>query len=240
MFVQERHKELMALLGTRGSMTVREIEQALNASSATVRRDLDQLARQGRILRTHGGAMHPTALQGEPIFQQRAKVARAAKQTVANKAASMVKPGQIVYLDAGTTALLTARPLAARSDLTLFTNSVPLLQLARPDGAKIVSIGGELRIPSQALVGSPALAWLERLHFDMAFIGASGLDEEKGASVTSLEEAAVKQAAMARAAQAILICDMSKWNKPAAVTFAPWSDFDDWVSSAKKTDEKKQ
>lgn len=230
MFNQERHQRLLERLEKMGRLTVKEIEQALGASPATVRRDLTELAREGLVIRTHGGVLHPSALHGEPVFQQRVKTDFKAKEAIAHKAASLVKSSQTVYLDAGSTALAVGRLLAPRRDVTVYTNSIPVCALGLPDGAKIHLIGGELRVPSQSLVGGFGMSWLAHLRFDMALIGTSGLHPEEGASTTSMEEAAMKQAAMARAKRRVLICDMQKWDRPATVQFADWADFDLWVT----------
>jgi DeoR/GlpR family transcriptional regulator of sugar metabolism len=230
MFAQDRRRRLLDLLARRSRLTVREIETALAASPATVRRDLADLARTGGLVRTHGGVIHPAALQGEPALQQRARVSMRAKEAVAERAAAHVPANATVYLDAGSTALAVARRLVARRDVTLFTNSLPVLLMARAGGARVVAPGGEVRVPSQSLVGSLALDWLKHLRFDVAFIGASGLEARDGASVTSLEEAAMKQAALARASRAILVADAAKWRRPAAVRFAGWNAFDRWIT----------
>lgn len=229
MINHERHRQLLDLLEKSGRLTVKEIEAELGASPATVRRDLTELAREGLVVRTHGGVLHPSALHGEPLFQQRVKTAVKAKEAIACKAASLVGASQTVYLDAGSTALAIARQLAPRHDVTVYTNSIPVCALGLSDGAKIHLIGGELRVPSRSLVGSLGLDWLSHLRFDVALIGASGLDPEEGASTTSMEEAFMKQAAMARAEKTILVCDSQKWNHPASVNFSAWETFDRWV-----------
>ncbi len=229
MYNQERHQRLLELLEKMGRLTVKEIEAALGSSPATVRRDLTELAREGLVIRTHGGVLHPSALHGEPVFQQRVKTAVKAKEAIARKAASLVGASQVVYLDAGSTALAIGRLLAPRHDVTVYTNSIPICALGLSGGARIHLIGGELRVPSQSLVGSLGLDWVSHLRFDMALIGASGLHPEEGASTTSMEEAAMKQAAMARAEQCVLVCDMQKWGKPETVQFADWAGFDRWV-----------
>ena len=230
MFAEERHKKLLSFLELKGELTVPEIEAELKASPATIRRDLTLLERLGKIIRTHGGAMHPSASEGEITYQQRALVNMNAKEQIAQIAASYVKPGNTVYLDAGTTCQALAKLLRDQKGLTLFTNSVPLLSLARNSGAKICVPGGELRVPSLSLVGSIALKWLENIRFDIAFIGASGLHPSEGASVPSFEEAAMKQAAMNRSEKTIILADFSKWNQPQAVLFGKWSQFNTFIS----------
>ncbi len=233
MFAEERHKKLLSILGMKGEMTVPEIEAELRVSPATVRRDLTLLERLGKIIRTHGGAMHPSVSEGEITYQQRAMVNINAKEQIAQIAASYVKPGSTVYLDAGTTCQALARLVRDQKGLTIFTNSLPLLSLARNNGAKICVPGGELRIPSLSLVGSIAIDWLENIHFDIAFIGASGLHKSEGASVPSFEEASMKQAAMQRAECSILLADFSKWNVPQAVLFGKWHQFNTYITDQK-------
>ncbi len=229
MINQERHQRLLELLAKTVRLTVKEIEVELGASPATVRRDLTALAREGLVVRTHGGVLHPSVLHGEPVFQQRVKTAVKAKEAIARKAVSLVGDHQTVYLDAGSTALAVGRLLAPRRGVTVYTNSIPVCALGLSDGAKIHLIGGELRVPSQSLVGGLGLDWLAQLRFDVALIGASGLHPEEGASTTSLEEAAMKQAAMARAEQTILVCDSHKWDHPETVHFSAWETLDRWI-----------
>lgn len=112
----------------------------------------------------------------------------------------------------------------------MFTNSLPLLAEPEPAQARIISIGGELRRVSRALVGGISLGWLKRLHFDLAFIGCSGLFLEEGASTTELTEASLKHECASRAGRAILLADSSKWERPMAVQFAPWTLFKDIVT----------
>jgi len=107
------------------------------------------------------------------------------------------------------------------------------VQAAQIDGARIIATGGALRVPSQSLTGALALEWLGRLRFDFSFIGASGLHALDGASVTSLEEAAVKRAAMLRSKTVVLVADATKWDKPAAIGFAPWGEFHFWYTDTR-------
>ncbi len=214
---------------------VREIQQALEASPATVRRDLAELAGRGAVVRTHGGVFHPSALRGEPVFQQRDRVANAAKQAMAGCAALHVTENAKVFIDSGTSTMPVGMLLLARMDLTLFSNNLPLLYSGRDEGAKLISTGGQVRVPSQSLCGSLALSWMEHLRFDIAFIGASGLDPEEGVSVTSLEEAAMKQAAIRRSRKTVLVADAQKWEQPAAILFAAWNEFDVWVTDTPLT-----
>ncbi len=233
MFAHERRHKLVELLAREGRLTVGDIEQALDVSPATVRRDLAELAERGELVRVHGGAVHPAVLHGEPPFQQRTHAAPQAKKAIAERAVKFAGEDAVVYIDAGTSALAVAQMLLGRPDVTLFTNSVPVLEATPESGARIITIGGNLDVPSQSLMGALALNWMRRLRFEVAFIGASGLDAEEGASVISLEAVAMKQAVMERAANVVLVADAQKWNNPAAMHFAEWEQFDVWVTDTR-------
>jgi DeoR/GlpR family transcriptional regulator of sugar metabolism len=122
------------------------------------------------------------------------------------------------------------RALVERPALRIFTNSVPLLALAGDARATLSSIGGEVRRVSLALTGGLAQTWLENLRFDAAVIGASGIEIDSGASTTEVAEAAVKTEALRRARRRILVAHAEKWGRPAALRFAPWGAFTDFVT----------
>jgi len=175
--------------------------------------------------------MHPNYLQGEPSFDQKTVQGMELKRKIAQAAAAMVPDHATVFVDSGTTCLEAGRLLGERATLTLITNSIPLAhQLARAK-ARVLCLGGELRGISSALVGSFALSWLDSLRADWALIGASGLHLTEGVSTTELNEAAIKRQFLARATKKVLLADSLKWSKPAAIRFAEWNQFDDWITN---------
>ena len=235
MFVQERHRAIETIIRQKGRQTVGELARQLGASGITVRRDLRLLEAAGKLVRAHGGAFHPEFLDGEPGFARKAVDAVEIKAALARVVvAELPERGQI-FLDAGTTCLEVARQVLDRRELTIVTNSIPLLQLGTQAKARVIAVGGDVRAVSLALVGGLALDWLRSLRFDVAVVAASGLDAREGASTTELSEAAVKQLACARAAKRILVSHAAKWNKPAAVAFAGWEIFQLFVTDARLT-----
>lgn len=232
MIRHERQKAIVDLLARRRKLSVDDLQRALRASPATIRRDLADLQRGGALLRVHGGVLHPEYLAGEPTWTMRARAAPSAKLAIAVRAAALVRGGQTVFLDAGTTSYEIGRRLLGRSDVVLFTISLPLLEAAREARARVIGIGGEYRRATRALVGELALAWLRNLRFDLGFIGAAGLSAEEGVSTTELREAAIKEEVLGRSRTRVLAADGSKWERPVAIRYAPWSAFDIWVTDA--------
>jgi DeoR/GlpR family transcriptional regulator of sugar metabolism len=232
MFSHERHRAVVALLAEHQRLSVQDLERALKASPATVRRDLRELERRGEVIRVHGGVIHPSFLDGEPSWDHRRRDAVHGKAAIAARAAELVRGGQSVFIDAGTTCLDVARRLLPRNDVTLYTISVPVLDAARTAHARVIAVGGEYRRADRALVGGLAMDWLRNLRFDMGFIGAAGLSEKEGASTTELREVAIKREVIRRSATPVLVADGSKWERPAAIRYAGWSEFKIWVTDA--------
>ena len=230
MFAHDRQHRIVALLENQQRLGIDELQQMFKVSAATLRRDLTHLQRIGKLVRTHGGVTHANLGAGEPAFERKARTAAGAKAKIAAAASHLVSANATLFIDAGTTTLELGRLLLARDDLTIFTNSLPLLNERRAGRSLLIAIGGELREISRAFVGSLAMDWLKHLRFDYALVGASGLDVGDGASTTELMEAAIKKEAIARARRAVLLADASKWNKAAPIRFGKWKDFSAFVT----------
>ncbi len=230
MFAQERQQKIIELLKERARLSVPELVGELGASPATIRRDLSFLEDFGKILRTHGGVLAPGRSDTEVSYDRKSRQELSAKMAIAEAAATMAEDGDSVFVDSGTTAFRAGVKLLAREKVTLFTNSVPLLAQARSPGCRMVALGGEVRSVSLAMVGGELLGWMHRIRLDLAFLGASGIDPEKGPCTTELGEAAVKSAAVRNSRRAVLLADASKWVRTAPVRFSDWADFSDVVT----------
>jgi DeoR/GlpR family transcriptional regulator of sugar metabolism len=225
-----RQSAMLDYLRQHPKVSVRELQKQLEVSRSTLWRDLVELEEQGEVVRVHGGVVHRDYLRGEPKFDRRRREAPQQKQAIARAAAERVPENASVYLDAGTTCLEIARQIWLRSDVHLFTHSIRLLAEAEAAEATLTCVGGVYRPMSEAVVGGLSLSWLEHLRFDVAFIAASGLSPEEGASTTETTEAGTKQAILKRARTRMLVADAQKWNKPAAVHFGQWDAFDIWIT----------
>lgn len=230
MIAHSRYQAILEALEQQSPLTVAELRKRLGASSATLRRDLTFLEQIGRVVRTHGGVMHPRHGDSELSFDRKSRAALAAKATLAETAAGLARPGQAVFVDAGTTTLETGRRLLAMEGLTVFTNSVPLLQERPAARTRVIALGGEVRTISLALVGAEALQWTQRLRLDVAFLGTSGIDPAVGVTTTELSEAAVKSSVATHSRRVVVIADRSKWGVPASIRYAEWTQVHDLVT----------
>jgi DeoR family transcriptional regulator, fructose operon transcriptional repressor len=230
MFTPERHNAIKRIVRKHRRMHFVELQRLVKVSPATLRRDLTELEQNGDIIRVHGGVLDPSYVRAEISFDERAVRNRAAKTAIAAAAARLVPAGATVLVDAGTTCLEVGKSLLARKDVRLITHSVALVQGAIQGEANVLCVGGELRKVSGALTGGAALGALNLIHADIAFIGASGLDLERGCFTTELTEAEMKKALLARANRRILLADHTKWQNPSTIHFAGWKDFTNWIT----------
>jgi DeoR family transcriptional regulator of aga operon len=215
----ERWNDLLSLLAGRGRLSVEDAAGELGVSAATIRRDFDQLAQQQMLTRTRGGAVAHTVTYDLPLRYKSARRA-SEKQRIAAAAADLVQPGAIVGINGGTTTTEVARALATRADLhagvgspaiTVVTNALNIggELVVRPH-VKIVLTGGVALPQSYELVGPLANGVFDQVTLDVAFLGVSGLDIERGATCSNEDEASINRQMAVRAERVVVVADGSK------------------------------
>ncbi len=228
----DRRQKILELVRADESVAVQDLLDALGTSPATLRRDLVALENEGKVVRTHGGVLHPRRLSAEPSFSVKQQQSPTEKLVIGRTAAQAIPKGATVFIDAGTTCLETGLALLERNENQLFTNSLPLLYHGCSQPGRVIALGGEVRSISRALVGGMALEWLRRLRFDYAVIGASALDPDMGAFTSEVSEANLKSQALQHASTTLLLADSGKFSLGAPVNFAQWQDFSHWFTDA--------
>lgn len=210
-----RLNAILDLLAASGEVTVEDLVDRFGASPATTRRDLDSLAEQRLLTRTHGGAVAQAVAYELPI-RYKSHLRTQQKEAIAQAAAALVLPGMVVGLSGGTTTTAIAAALAARDDLaaggiTVVTNAVNIAaQLATRPDIKVVVTGGVIHSRSYELVGPFVEQLLRGVRLDIAFIGVNGMDAASGASTQDEREAAVNRMMAERARRAVVVTDSSK------------------------------
>lgn len=228
-----RQKAMVEMLAGRDAMSVAELAVHFRVAPMTVRRDLDALARQGRITRTHGGALLAAPSVVAFRFQERRQSRLAEKAAIARAAAALVQPGMTVILDTGTTTLEVARALGGVPGLKVLTSSLAVASalLAHSD-LELVLLGGTVNKGSPDLSGPLTEENLAQFRADVAFIGADALDAG-GLYTSSQEIARVSRAMIASARRAILVADSSKFDRTSFVRFAGWGEVDLLLTDAR-------
>jgi len=232
------------LLAERGFVRVAELSDAFGVTPVTARADLDALERDGLVRRVHGGAVPvgagPSAEprpEREPSFEEALAASVVPKQQIGERAAAMVRSGQSLILDVGTTTLQVAKALRARADLddlTVFTNGLSIALELEPEIPRftVVVTGGTLRPRQHSLVHPLAGSILDDVHVDLAFIGCNGVDPERGVTNANLPEAAVKALMLGAAGRAVVVADASKLGEVHLGRIAPIDRFDALVTDA--------
>jgi len=206
-----------------------ELAQRFAVSEMTVRRDLAQLALEGRLKRVHGGAVSE---REEPPFEQIAVRRLAEKARIGRAAATLVADGQTVMIDIGTTTLQLARQLRGRK-LTVVTSSLAVIEELLPEeGVELVVLGGSVRRNYRSLVGVLAEDALRQLSCDVAFLGASGLGEDLFVMDTTMVEVPIKRGMIAAAKQTVLLADSAKFEMHGSVRVCRASDLHTVVTDA--------
>lgn len=221
-FAVERRRRILDHLRTNGSASLRDLVDLTESSEVTARRDLRALEDEGLVDRRHGGAVLRGSPLHEPSYAEKARVAAAEKDAIAEVALGMISAGDAIVLGAGTTTQALAKRLLRFPELTVVTNSLLVAEaLVRAPGVEVVVTGGTLRGSIHALVGSAAEQSLGGLRTVRAFISGNGLTAERGLTTPSMVVATVDRALAAAAQEVVVLADHTKVGHDTMVQTVP-------------------
>jgi DeoR/GlpR family transcriptional regulator of sugar metabolism len=222
-FARERQEHIARIVEEHGRARVHDLAATFDVSAVTIRKDLAALEAEGRVVRTHGGALTPARNRPERAFDVRERLQRAEKETIGATAAALVVDGESIALDASTTALAMARHLKARGPwvhLTVMTNGLRIgAELAGHPGVTVAFPGGFVRWEALSVVGPLGAGLFEKVNIQKAFMGAAGFTLETGLSDATEEEAQIKRLMVGAAREVIALVDHTKWGRSAFATF---------------------
>lgn len=209
MLTQQRKQLLLDRLAKDGRIIAKDVSAELALSEDTIRRDLRELAGEGRLQRVHGGALpsSPTVAN----LAARRGMASDEKRRLGRKAATLISRKQRVFIDGGTTHLELVRSLPPDLAITIITHSPTIAAALEPHQlVDVILIGGTLFRHSMVAVGAAALDAIQRLRIDLGFIGLTGLHPQDGGTTGDFEEAAIKRAIIERSAEAVSLVTSEK------------------------------
>ncbi|MFZ5814959.1 MAG: DeoR/GlpR family DNA-binding transcription regulator [Bacillota bacterium] len=219
MLSAERRQYILSLLEQQGKVHAGDLARELAVSEDTIRRDLRDLAEAGLIQRVHGGALPLSP--NPPSYQERERIGGAEKAALGAAAAQLVRRGQILILDAGTTTLAVAQHLPESLEATVITNSPPIaVALASHPKVEVVLLGGRLMKEARATVGVTVVEELERVRADLCFLGVCSV-HPTGIATWDREEAQVKRAMIASAAEVVALAPTDRVGTSAPFIVAP-------------------
>ncbi|MGJ4856165.1 DeoR/GlpR family DNA-binding transcription regulator [Labrys sp. KB_33_2] len=209
MLTSERKAYILEVLCRDGRVVAKTVSRELDLSEDTIRRDLRELAGEGLLQRVHGGALPASPAMGD--LAQRRDVSAAGKIAIGRAAARLVRPGQVVMLDGGTTAVQLARHLDPNLRAMVVTHSPNVaVELAGHAGIEVELIGGRLFRHSMVAVGAVAAEAIARIRADIYFMGVTGIHAEIGLTTGDSEEAAIKRALRRQAAETVVLASREK------------------------------
>ena len=219
MLTTQRKQLILQRLAQEGQVVAKALSDEWGISEDTVRRDLRELAAEGKLQRVHGGALPASAAVGD--LRVRKELAPDEKRLLGRTGAAMVRPGQVVILDGGTTSLQVVQHLPLDLRATVVTHSpVVAAALAGHAHIEVLSLGGRLYRHSMVNVGASVLEAAERLRADLFLMGVTGVHAEAGLTTGDFEEATVKRALHRRAAETVVLASTDKLGAASPFTVA--------------------
>ena len=212
-----RQAKIANLIRQHDHATVNELAKMLHTSRETIRRDLTELARTGKVQKFHGGASLPM-VTGEGQFHDRMGKNVAAKVQIAAAAIKLVSPSETILIDTGSTTLYFAEKLAEISDLTVVTNSTEIARVmsAGPSLSRTFLLGGEFHADNRQTIGSMAISQLKSFRAHHAILTIGALDARTGVMDYSIEEAQLARAMVEQAEILTILVDSSKFEQIAS------------------------
>lgn len=228
MNVEQRHQEILNDLNQNGSVRVRDLAEKFGVTEDLIRKDLNVLENAGHLKRNYGGAM-PIRQNVQRILASKKKILNMeAKNRIAQKAFSLIQDGQVIYLDISTTNVVLARMIADSGlTVTVVTNMLEIMDILSHSNIEVVGIGGHLDYGREGFIGALAYESLRHYRFDLAFVGAVGIEaDENAVTILTAEEGLTKRLMLKNSAVRYLVCEEEKLRRQGNYQFACIEDFD--------------
>ncbi|MFI3284922.1 MAG: DeoR/GlpR family DNA-binding transcription regulator [Erysipelotrichaceae bacterium] len=212
MTYNHRRDAILELLKEKNTLYFSEIEEAVSTSAATLRRDIKKMSDNKMIQRFHGGISLIPYVEDEIPIHERQSMDFDHKQDIAKYAASLIRSGDMIFLDSGTTTLAMI-DFISETSITVVTNGILHIQKLKEKRINSFLLCGFLRYRSNALLGSETINLIKKFKFDKAFLGSNAIDYNQGLSTTDDHEAALKDATISHSNQVYILADSSKFNR---------------------------
>jgi len=216
------YSSIITNVNSKGFATYHDLNSILECSESTIRRAVDELANQGKLIKERGGAsslLINDFFTSDQNLLTRERIDAPIKKRIALKAKDLIKDDMTIYLDAGSSTLYLARKLTNIS-VTVVTNSFTIAKLLTEKHIDTILIGGQVKLKTDATIGPVAINALSKFTFNYGFFGANGVTPEKGFSTPDLSEAHIKKVAIKNSLKSVFLINGSKFNNNSIVSFA--------------------
>lgn len=225
MLNEERKKLIVSIIEKNGSASLQELISLVNASESTIRRDLNELHKQGLIIKVHGGAVtkNSNIVNSDTPITIRESLNLDIKLRIGKYAASLIEEGDTIFIDAGSTTGMMIDYINVK-DATFITNAVAHARRLSKKGYIVYLPGGYLKSETEAIVGSDAYAFLSNYNYSKAFLGANGITNSAGFTTPDPIEASIKECIFQHSREKFVLADSSKFGQVSAKTFGHFDD----------------
>lgn len=222
MLIEERRQHVLSEIQKHGRVVVSELSASLGISRITIRKDLDNLENRGMVKRTHGGALaaQSMSLLDPPVNEKQYRQLKE-KRRIAEAAAKLVREGECVLLDSGTTTTAVAHALRRFNQLTVVTNGVNIAADLAGTSFEIILLGGVMRKNALSLVGPLAEDMLRDIRADILFLGVDGFDPVVGITTPNVLESRVNRAMVQASRRVVAVCDSTKFSRRSLAKIVP-------------------
>ncbi len=238
MFVDEglkidiRRNKILEILARDGKVRVSNLRQLLNVSEVTIRNDLSELEKAGRLERISGGAIQTMKNYYNMDFQQRKRRKAEYKQAIGCAASDLVKDGETLMINSGATCFFTATELKKHKNLNIVTNSLTVaVELGEHPTFRVILLGGEINSQYSFTYGNDALTQLKKYKADWCILSVDGVSCEAGLTTYHAQEAEVNKAMMERSRKTVIVADYSKLEHESFFNICNLSEVDYWVTN---------
>jgi len=230
--IQKRRDNICELLKEKNIFLISELSSILNISKATIRRDLNILAKEKRIIKTYGGAIIQSTKDYEHPYRIRSLKMIEEKKAIGKLAASLIPENSLIFIDIGTTTLELAKNLPTDKNISVITNWVPIAEeLGKKMFSNLFLLGGKVNCREMSIIGNYPLQFLDDFNIEICFISLGGISTDNGLTDYTFEEIEIKKQMIQRAKKKIILADHKKFNRLAPIKICNLSDINIIITS---------
>ncbi|GAA3014726.1 DeoR/GlpR family DNA-binding transcription regulator [Tetragenococcus solitarius] len=230
----KRKDKILNIIREKKSVRILDLSKQLKVSRETVRKDINEMEQEGLLKKTYGGAVFDEA-NVETDYERRKSENQEEKRLIAERAFQFIEPGDTIYLDYGTSTYALAQKLVDFEDLTVVTNSIPIVNLLiRTPGIQLIILGGNVRKNEDSLFGTFGLNNAKNIFIDIGFFGCAGVSPNSGLTNYHMGEIEISKKMVHHSSTAILLADETKFGKSALYKTVELEDLDIIITTADK------
>lgn len=231
--LNSRQQSVLKYINEKEYASIKELAKEIGVSEATIRRDLDEMSQKEVLERVHGGAIKLTGTSHEPLQIEKIGHMAEEKKRIAQYASSLVKPGNSIFLDSGTTTLFVAEAIKDIRNLTIITDNMDIAYNVQFDpSSSVILTGGMIRRDYSVVVGEITEYVVSKFKVDISFVACDAADPDKGLYNVNYLEIGVKKAILNCGRKTVLVADHTKFNNCSLALIAPFDNVDCVITDA--------